>query len=292
VTKRLRALRELLLTVPSFGWLVALFVIPTVVVFTIAFKPADALGGIGSGWTLATWRHLGNPNYPAIIWRTVWLSAATTALCVLLAVPTGYCMARAPRRWRQPLMLLVVVPFWTSFLVRVFAWKTLLHPDGMVKQLLVAAHLVGEDTSLLYRPETVLLVLVYTYLPFAILPVYAAAEKFDFSLMEAAEDLGAPRFRAFISVFLPGIRRGLLTAVAMVLIPALGSYVIPEIMGGTNSEMIGNKIAQRTFVDRNLPHASALATLLTLAVLLPLALYPLFASPSGIRATLAKREGS
>jgi spermidine/putrescine transport system permease protein len=292
VTKRLRALRELLLTAPSFGWLVALFVVPTLVVFAIAFKPADMLGGIGPGWTLETWRHLGNPNYPAIIWRTIWLSAATTVLCVLLAVPAGYYMARAPQRWRQPLMLLVVVPFWTSFLVRVFAWKTLLHPDGMVKRLLVAARLVGEDTSLLYQPETVLLVLVYTYLPFAILPVYAAAEKFDFSLMEAAEDLGAPRFQAFVSVFLPGIRRGLLTAVAMVLIPALGSYVIPEIMGGTNSEMIGNKIAQRTFVDRNLPHASALATLLTLAVLLPLVLYPLFASPSGIRATVAKREGS
>lgn len=292
MTKRLRALRELLLTAPSFGWLVALFVVPTLVVFAIAFKPADVLGGIGPGWTLETWRHLGNPNYPAIIWRTLWLSAATTAMSVLLAVPAGYYMARAPQRWRQPLMLLVVVPFWTSFLVRVFAWKTLLHPDGMVKRLLVAARLVGEDTSLLYQPETVLLVLVYTYLPFAILPVYAAAEKFDFSLMEAAEDLGAPRFQAFVSVFLPGIRRGLLTAVAMVLIPALGSYVIPEIMGGTNSEMIGNKIAQRTFVDRNLPHASALATLLTLAVLLPLVLYPLFASPSGIRATVAKREGS
>ena len=292
MTKRLRALRELLLTAPSFGWLVALFVVPTLVVFAIAFKPADMLGGIGPGWTLETWRHLGNPNYPAIIWRTIWLSAATTVLCVLLAVPAGYYMARAPQRWRQPLMLLVVVPFWTSFLVRVFAWKTLLHPDGMVKRLLVAARLVGEDTSLLYQPETVLLVLVYTYLPFAILPVYAAAEKFDFSLMEAAEDLGAPRFQAFVAVFLPGIRRGLLTAVAMVLIPALGSYVIPEIMGGTNSEMIGNKIAQRTFVDRNLPHASALATLLTLAVLLPLALYPLFASPSGVRGTVAKREGS
>ena len=289
MTPRRRTLRELLLTAPSFGWLVLLFVLPTVVVFAIAFKPADSLGGIGSGWTLATWRHLGNPNYPAIIWRTVWMSAATTLVCVLLAVPTGYSMARAPVRWRQPLLLLVVVPFWTSFLVRVFAWKTLLHPDGVLKRLLVALHLVAEETSLLYRPETVLLVLVYTYLPFAILPVYAAAEKFDFSLMEAAQDLGAHRFRAFVSVFLPGIRRGLTTAVAMVLIPSLGSYVIPEVMGGTNSEMIGNKIAQRTFVDRNLPHASALATLLMLAVLLPLALYPLFARPPGRRAA-GRRE--
>jgi spermidine/putrescine transport system permease protein len=291
VTPARRKWREVLLTTPSFGWLVVLFVLPTLVVLAIAFKPADAFGGIGDGWTFSTWKHLGNPNYPAIIWRTVWMSVVTTAFCVALAVPTGYCIARAPKRWRQPLMLMVVVPFWTSFLVRVFAWKTLLHPDGMLKQGLVALHLIQEDTSLLYRPEAVLLVLVYTYLPFAILPVYAAAEKFDFSLLEAAQDLGAHRLRAFVSVFLPGIRRGLLTAVVMVLIPALGSYVIPEVMGGTNSEMIGNKIAQRTFVDRNLPHASALAVLLMLAVFLPLALYPFFAGRTGVRPPLAK-EGA
>jgi spermidine/putrescine transport system permease protein len=116
----------------------------------------------------------------------------------------------------------------------------------------------------------VLLVMVYTELPFAILPIYAAAEKFDFRLIEAAKDLGATSFRAFRSIFLPGIRVGLLTAFLMVFIPSLGSYVIPDIVGGPTSEMIGNKIAQRTFVDRNLPHAAGLSAFLTLAVLLPM----------------------
>jgi spermidine/putrescine transport system permease protein len=163
------------------------------------------------------------------------------------------------------------VPFWTSFLIRIFAWKVLLHPEGMLKAALVGLGLISEQAPLLYTPGAVLLVMVYTFLPFAILPIYAAAEKFDFRLLEAARDLGASPLRAFVLVFLPGIRSGLLTAFLVVFIPALGSYVIPDLVGGPGGEMLGNKIAQRVFVDRNLPQASALSVLLILAVLLPMA---------------------
>ena len=257
------------ITAPSFLWLLVFFVAPSAIVFGIAFKPSDPWGGIGAGWTLATLRALGDPNYPALLWRTVWLSAATTAICLLLATPTAYFMARAHERWRHLLLLAVIVPFWTSFLVRIFAWKVVLHPEGLLKHALVALHLVPADGSLLYHPGAVLLVLVYTELPFAILPLYAAAEKFDFRLLEASRDLGAGPLRTFWTVFLPGIRRGLLTAMLVTLIPALGSYVVPDLVGGPGGEMLGNKIAQRTFSDRNLPHASALSALLALAVLLP-----------------------
>jgi spermidine/putrescine transport system permease protein len=267
---REKTLVEWLVTLPSFAWLCVLFLVPTLIVFVITFKPADPYGGIGAGWTLDTLRSLGNPNYPAIIWRTAWVSVATTVFSILLAVPTGYYMARLPRKWQQVVLLLVIVPFWTSFLVRIFAWKVLLHPEGPLKRLLVFLHVLQPETSLLYNVWSILLVMVYTYLPFAILPIYAAAEKFDFRLIEAARDLGAHQFRAFFSVFLPGIRRGLLTAILVVFIPALGSYVIPDIVGGPHSEMVGNKIAQRTFVDRNLPHASGLSAFLTLAVLAPM----------------------
>ncbi len=258
------------MTAPSFVWLTVFFALPTLLIFAIALKPADPLGGIGEGWTLDTLRTLSNPNYPAIVARTLRLSAATTALCLLLATPAGYHIARASARWRQILLLLMIVPFWTSFLIRVFAWKVLLHPEGPVKRLLLALGLASPDSLLLYNEGAVLLVMVYTYLPFAILPIYAAAEKFDFRLLEAARDLGARGFYAFIHVFLPGIRRALWTAVLMVFIPALGSYVIPDLLGGPTSEMIGNKIAQRAFADRNLPHASALSALLTLGVLAPM----------------------
>ena len=256
---------------PPLGWLVVFFLIPTLIVFAITFKPRDLYGGIGPGWTLDTLRGLGNPNYPAIIWRTLWLSAATTVVSLIVSVPTAYCMARSKPRLRQALLLLTVIPFWSSFLIRIFAWKSLLHPEGLIKRGLLLLHLASPETLLLYRPEAVLLVMVYTYLPFAILPMYAAAEKFDFNLFDAAMDLGATRLQAFFKVFLPGIRRGVATALLMVFIPALGSYVIPDVVGGPHSEMIGNKIAQRTFVDRNLPHASGLSALLTLAVLAPMA---------------------
>ena len=265
-----RKLSEWLVTLPSFVWLLGLFLIPTVLVFAITFKPATPYGGIGEGWTLETLRTLGNPNYPAIIWRTIWLSVLATALCILLATPMGYYMARVSPSRRRLMLLLVILPFWTSFLVRIFAWKVLLHPEGALKHALVFLGLLSPETSLLYNAYAVLLVMVYTELPFAILPIYAASEKFDFRLIEAAKDLGASSFRAFRSVFLPGIRVGLLTAFLMVFIPSLGSYVIPDIVGGPTSEMIGNKIAQRTFVDRNLPHAAGLSAFLTVAVLIPM----------------------
>lgn len=261
---------EALLTLPSMLWLALLFLVPTALIFAMAFKPADPYGGVGRGWTLATWKSLGNPNYPVIVGRTVELSLLTTAVCLLLGIPTGYAMAKASDRWKQTLLLLVVIPFWTNFLVRIFAWKVLLHPDGILKAVLVALHLVRPEATLMYNEKAVLLVLVYTSLPFAILPIYAAAEKFDFSLMEAALDLGCHRLQAFLLVFLPGISRGVLTAALVVFIPALGSYLVPDIVGGPSSEMIGNKIAQRVFVDRHLPHASALSALLTLVVVIPM----------------------
>ena len=265
-----KSLTEWLVTTPSFVWLIIFFVLPTITIFAIAFRPTNIDGGIGGGWTLDTWRSLANPNYPVIVWRTLRLSVATTFICLAFAVPCGYFMARVRDSWRQTLLLLVVVPFWTNFLVRVFAWRELLHPEGWLKQGLVFLGLASPDAQLLYNEYAVLLVLIYTHLPFAILPVYAAAEKFDFRLMEAARDLGAGALRAFWNVFIPGISRGLLTAFLVVFIPALGSYVIPDIMGGPSGEMIGNKIAQRTFSDRNWPHASGLSALLTLAVLGPM----------------------
>lgn len=283
-------LAEWLVTLPSFVWLGALFLVPTVLVFAITFKPATPFGGIGEGWTLQTLWTLGNPNYPAIIWRTIRLSMLATAICILLATPMGYYMARASEAWRRWLLLLVVLPFWTSSLVRIFAWKVLLHPEGWVKQALVLLGLAAPEATLLYNENAVLLVMVYTELPFAILPIYAASEKFDFRLIEAAKDLGASSFRAFRSVFLPGIRVGLLTAFLMVFIPSLGAYVIPDIVGGPTSEMIGNKIAQRTFVDRNLPHAAGLSAFLTVAVLAPMVAIAVLRRKDSPRETL-REEG-
>src|SRR5690606_33461723 len=134
----------------------------------------------------------------------------------------AYWLARQDQRMRNWMLLLIIVPFWTNFLIRIFAWKSLLHSEGFVRQTLVSLGLLAPETQLLYNAGAVLLVLIYTYLPFAILPMYAAAEKFDFTLLDAARDLGAGKLRAFMKVFLPGVSAGLATAFVVVFIPALG----------------------------------------------------------------------
>lgn len=262
--------KELLVSLPSFLWLVIFFLLPSLIVFAYAFRPSDLYGGINDGWTLQSILDLANSYYFILIFRTLWLSILTTVGCLALALPVGYYLARAPKHISQLLLFMIIVPFWSSFLIRIFAWKSFLHPEGLFKNFLVTFNLASPETSLLYNWGAVLLVMIYTYLPFAIFPIYVAASKFNFQLLEAALDLGATRFYAFFRIFIPCIRNGIFGAMLLVFVPAIGAYVIPDLVGGTQSEMIGNKIAQRTLVDRNLPLASALAGLLTLTVFLPL----------------------
>jgi spermidine/putrescine transport system permease protein len=269
---RLRNISNWIIGAPSFVWLVVFYAIPIVLVFLLAFKPVDAYGGLGEGWTLKTILDLRNPSYPAIIWRTFWQGIVSTAVCVAVAIPISYQLARMTSRWKNVILLLIIVPFWTNFLVRIYAWRVFLHADGIFKNLLVAIGLIENSTTLLYNQWAVLVVMIYTYIPFAVLPIYASAEKFDFSLIDAAKDLGASSFYAFRRVFLPVISKGIWTAVMVVLIPAFGAYLIPDLVGGPSSELVGDKIAQRVFIDRNLPHASALSALLMLAVFLPMLL--------------------
>lgn len=257
------------MTAPSLVWLSLFFVIPTVMVFAMAFRLPDPYGGLGKGWGVDTIAALWRGAYGAVLWRTVWMSVVSTIACLAMALPVAYWIARLPPATGRWVLAIVVVPFWTNFLIRIFAWKTVLHIEGPLKQALVAIGLADPSTILLFNAGAVIVVLVYNYLPFAILPLYAAAERFDFGLVEAARDLGAGRWRAMAAVFVPGISRGLLTAFLVTFIPMLGSYAIPEIVGGTTEEMIGNKIAQRVFSDRNLPLASALAAVLALVMLLP-----------------------
>jgi len=263
---------ELLATAPSFLWLALFVFVPFLIIFAIAFRPALPAGGIGDGWSLDAVRALKDPIYPSLLFRTITVSLITTALCLALALPLAWHLAKLPPKWRSRILILIIIPFWTNFVIRVFAWQQILHAEGFIADTLRSIGLIGETDRLLGNSVAVIVVSVYTYLPFAILPIFAAAEKFDFALLDAARDLGARPFRAFRSVFLPGIQRGLVTAVLIVFIPMLGSYVIPDMVGGTDSQMLGNKIAQRNFNDRNLPQAAALSCALTLLVLAPMLL--------------------
>jgi spermidine/putrescine transport system permease protein len=265
---------EILLSLPSYSWLILFFVVPTLLIFTYAFKPYDPEEGVGIGWTLKTMQSVFSAENSRLLLRTLFLGIATTAICVAIALPLGYGLMKATQRFQKIFIILVIMPFWSSFLVRIFAWKTLLHPDGFLKKILVFFHLIHPDTLLLYNVGAVLVVMVYSYLPFAILPIYAQSVRFNYYLIEAALDLGASETRAFFSIFCPSIYKAIATACIMVFVPAIGAYVIPDIVGGSHCEMIGNRIAQKVFVERNLPFASALSCVLCALIAIPLLFMP------------------
>ena len=290
---------EWLVTMPGFVWLLLFFAVPAVIVLAFTFHGHDASGGVGE-WSLSTWRELVDPDYPAIVWKTIRVSFEVTLWSIVLALPCAYAIARMNARYRGIVAGAIMLPFWTSFVVRVFAWKTMLHPDGWLQACYIVVLRVREWlfdwlpgflqhflvwtglaspgrvdpalSTILDSEAAVVLVSVSTFLPFAIMPIYTAAEKFDFSLLEAARDLGAKNFYAFRKIFIPGIRQGLVSAVLMVFIPAIGSYVIPQMLGGTDCVLIGNKIFMRAIQNRNIPHASALAALMAVSVLVPIGL--------------------
>lgn len=270
--KKGSTLKELFLTLPSYLWLLLFFLIPTILVFTYAFGPQAEVNGHEPQGIARVISKVLTPSTLAIFWQTFWLSAITTLVSLSLALPAGYYIIQKSQKVQKLFLLLIIMPFWSSFLVRIFAWKSLLHPEGTLKALLVSLHIIDSNTSLLYNSGAVLIVMIYSYLPFAILPIYAASQKFNFQLIEAAVDLGASRLYAFFKVFIPSIREGIFTALLMVFIPALGAYVIPDIVGGPHTEMVGNKIAQRILLERNLPQGALLSAILFLAVLIPMAI--------------------
>lgn len=265
----LKKCKELLLSFPSFAWLILFFAVPACIVYAFAFRISDSDGNILPIWGLESIRSLLTEQALIVTWRTIYLSTITAILCTVIALPIAYYIATLPKRHQPKCLLLVVIPLWSSFLVRIFAWKTLLHPEGIIKRSLDTLGIMSPHSSLLYNSATVLLVMCISYLPFAILPIYSAAAKFNFHLFEAAMDLGATQRQAFFRVFVPAMRPAMLTASLIVLIPAAGAYVIPEVVGGSNTQMIGNLISQKVFIDRNLSDASALSLLLSGVILIP-----------------------
>lgn len=283
--RRRAKLREWIISLPTLVWFTGLFVIPTLLILALSFKLSDSFGTLLPGWSLRAWQSALRYENLALISRTLMVSTSTALICLCLGIPTVFYMVNCTKNLRFQLLLALIVPFWTSFLVRIFAWKYLLHPEGLIKQLLISARIIDATTPLLYSMGAVMIVMVYTFLPFAILPLFAAADKFELALLEAASDLGASRPRAFFTIFLPCIRKGIARAFALVFIPSLGSYVVPDLVGGVDSEILGNKILQRTLIDRNLPQASALSGLLLLLVL---ALYLLQSLGAFLARRLAK----
>jgi spermidine/putrescine transport system permease protein len=209
-----------------------------------------------------------DPLYLRIFWRSLWIAAVTTILCLVLGFPLAYLIAQAPRRWQGVLLLLIIIPFWTNFLVRTYAWIFILRTEGLLNTVLMGMGIINQPLNLLFTDAAVLLGLVYGYLPFMVLPLYAALERIDRSLIEAAWDLYANPRSIFTRVILPLAKPGVVAGCLLVFIPTLGAYVTPDLLGGAKNMMIGNLIQLQYLVVRDWPFGSAISFVLMAGVLL------------------------
>ena len=252
----------------SMFWLVGFFLLPLAYLLAVSFAARSPDGMIQ--WTLGVANYLRafQPLYLAIYARSFWMALSTTVLCVLLGYPVAYTLAlRVSVRWKSSLLMLVVIPFWTSFLIRTYAWMIILRSEGVVNNTLLALHIIHEPLHLLYTPLAVMIGLVYGELPFMILPLYAVLQKLDPTLLEAAEDLGAPAWPTFWRITLPLSAPGLVAGSILVFIASVGAFVTPDLLGGARSIMVGNLIQNQFAVARDQPFGSAVAFLLTFVVL-------------------------
>jgi spermidine/putrescine transport system permease protein len=248
---------------PSRLWMALFFAAPMAIVCVYAFLTRADFGGVEQPWTIESFTRLADPLYLAILWRSVWIAGAATALCAVLGFPLALFIARAGRR-RNLYLQLVLLPFWTSFLVRTYAWLFILRETGLLNTVLIRLHIIQTPLQLLYNDGAVLLGLVYNFLPFFVLPLYATLEKMDLSLMEAAADLGARPRRVFWRVIVPLSAPGIAAGSVLVFIPCLGAYLTPDLLGGGKSIMLGNLIQNQFTTARDWPFGSAASILLML----------------------------
>jgi spermidine/putrescine transport system permease protein len=251
---------------PGVLWLTAFFLVPILLMLGYSVMRRGLYGGVEFGFTLEHYRRFFDPLYLDVLSRTIVWSLVCTVVCLAIGYPVAYLIARS-RRWRQVLLFLVVLPFWTSFLVRMFAMIFLLRDSGLVNSLLIRVGLIAEPLPLLYSPFAVLVGLVYGFLPLMILPIYASLEKLDDALIEAAEVLGAKPAARFTRVIFPLSLPGVIAGSLLTFIPALGSFVTSDLLGGAKQVMIGNLVQNQFTVSRNWPFGSAAAFVLMGVVL-------------------------
>jgi spermidine/putrescine transport system permease protein len=247
---------------PMAVWFTLFFLAPLIIIIIYSFLKKGLYGGVEMRFSIDAYRYLGDGIFLGITARTVLTSLVATIITILIAMPCGYFMAKSKNQ--TFLLLLIIIPFWTNFLIRVFAWMNILGSNGFLNSFLLRIGLINDYIPFLYNQKVVVLVLVYMYLPYAILPLFSTIDKFDFSLLEAARDLGATKFGSMVRVLLPNIRSGIFTAVLFTFIPIFGAYAVPLLVGGKDSYMLGNVIADQLSKSRNWPRASAISMVLTL----------------------------
>jgi spermidine/putrescine transport system permease protein len=260
------------LLAPMLAWLALFVVVPMGILFVYSFCSRDDLGRVVFEFTFENYRRVFDPVYLKVLGRSVGYAALTTVICVALGYPVAWFIARQREAVRNRLLLLVMIPFWTSFLIRTYAWITILKSEGLLNGFLLSAGVIPQPLELLYTPAAVVIGLVYAYLPFMILPIYGSAEKLDNALVEAAHDLGAGPVRAFSEVIVPLTWPGIAAGVLLVFVPSIGMFAITDLMGGAKVPMIGNVIQNQFLKARNWPFGAALGVVFMLLFILAYAL--------------------
>lgn len=246
---------------PMGLWFTIFFLLPILIIVVYSFLKKGLHGGVEWDFSLNAYVQMFQSSYAKLFVRTLWVTLLSTIISIVLALPCGYAMARS--KYQTLLLFLIIIPFWTNSLIRINAWIAILGNEGFINVTLRNLGLITDGLPLLYTQSAVVLVLVYMYLPYAILPIFTAMDKFDFSLLEAARDLGATKPQSMFKVLLPNIRSGIVTAVIFTFIPIFGAYTVPLLVGGKDSYMIGNVIVDQVTKVRNWPLASAFSLVIT-----------------------------
>lgn len=260
------------LLTPMLLWLLLFVIVPMGILFVYSFCSRDDLGRVVFDFTWVNYQRVFDPIYLGILGRSIFYAALTTAMCVAIGYPVAWFIARQSEIVRNRLLLLVMIPFWTSFLIRTYAWITILKTEGLLNGFLLSAKLIPEPLQILYTPTAVVIGLLYAYLPFMILPIYGSAEKLDNALVEVAYDLGAGPVRAFSEVIVPLTWPGIAAGILLVFVPAIGMFAITDLMGGAKVPMIGNVIQNQFFKARNWPFGAALGVVFTFMFIIAYAL--------------------
>jgi putrescine transport system permease protein len=290
-TQSKRSLAQKLVVGVPYAWLLAFFLVPFFIVLKISFSESAisqppytpvldfAVGWRGitdffAGLTLDNYRLLGSdPLYLFSYGKSLEIAALSTLMLLAFGFPIAYAMSRTPRRIQALLVILVVLPFWTSFLIRIYAWMNILQHDGLLNRVLLALHIVREPPIWLATDTAIYIGIVYSYLPFMVLPLDAVLEKLDESLLEAAADLGCPRWKTFWLITLPLAAPGVLAGGLLCFIPIVGEFVIPDLLGGSRAPMIGQTIWNEFFGNKDWPVASAVAVVLVCLLVTPIVIF-------------------
>lgn len=270
------------LVLPALGWFAFFLLIPLGFVLFYSVLTKGVYGGIVYDFTFANYKRVVDAIYLKIFLNSVWLAIVTAFSCLVLGYPMAYVMATSSKKWRPVLLMLVIIPFWTNFVVRAYAVKVLLADQGPLNQLILFLRLSHEPIAFSNSAFSVWLGMVTNYLPFMVLPLYVTLEKFDFSLLEAARDLGARSWHVLFQILLPITRPGIITGFILVFTPALGEFVVPDMFGGSRTMLIGNLITDQFLKSRDWPFGSAISILLMITVLGSLAVYLKY-SDSGVK---------